>query len=86
MLALETLVSAEVIYRAMLCRGHEPRARIVRNTRPRPLLERGDQSVLRQVFGNPDITHYPCQSGDEPRRLDPPDCVDCAMGIGGCHC
>src|SRR5437773_12071421 len=46
---------------------------------------RSDESILCEVFRQPDIADDPRQAGDEPRRLDPPDCVDCAMCIGG-HC
>ncbi len=86
MLALEPRVSAEVINGTMLGGGHEPGARIVRNARLRPLLERGDQSILREVLGKADIAHDPRQAGDEPGRLDPPDRVDRAMCIGSSHC
>ena len=85
-LALEPRVSAEVVDRAMFRGGHQPGARIVRDARLRPLLERGDQGILRQVLGHADIAHDPRQPGDEPRRLDPPDCVNRAMCIGSRHC
>ena len=51
----------------------------------RPLLERGDQRVLRELLGEADVAHDAREPGDEPRRLDPPDRVDRAMGIGGRH-
>ena len=65
----------------MLRGGHEPGARVVRDARLRPLLERGDQRVLRELFGQADVAHDPRQAGDEPGRLDPPDRVDRAMGV-----
>ena len=83
--ALEPLVSPQEIDRAMLRGGHEPGARIVRDARLRPLLERGDESILGEVLGKADIAHDPRETGDEPRRLDPPDRVDRAMGIGSRH-
>ena len=43
-LALEPLVSAQEIDRAMLRGGHEPGARVVRDARLGPLLERGDET------------------------------------------
>jgi hypothetical protein len=46
------------------------------------VLKGGDESVLREVFGQPNIAHHPRQAGNQPRRLNPPDCVDCAMSIG----
>jgi hypothetical protein len=83
---LEPLVSAEEIDRTVLRGGHEPGARIVRNSRIRPLLECRNKSVLREILGKPDIADDVCQAGDEPRRFNPPDCVDGAMRIGSCHC
>ena len=84
-LALMPRVSAEVVNGAMLGGGHEPGARVVRDARLRPLLERGDESILCQVLGQSDVAYDPRQTGNEPRRLDPPDRVDCAMCIGS-HC
>ena len=55
------------------------------HARLRPLLERGDQGVLGQLLGQADIAHDPRETGDEPGRLDPPDRVDRAMGIGSRH-
>src|SRR4051794_19493085 len=69
----------------MLRGGHEPGARVVRNARLRPLLERGDESILGKILGKTDVAHDPRQTGDEPGRLDPPDRVDRAMGIGSRH-
>ena len=74
-----------VIDGAMFRGGHEPGARVVRDARLRPLLERGDQSVLRELLGQADVAHDPRQTGDEPGRLDPPDRVDRAMGVGSRH-
>ena len=69
----------------MLRGGHEPGARVVRDARLRPLLERGDESVLRELLGEADVAHDPREAGDEPGRLDPPDRVDRAMGVGSRH-
>ena len=84
-LALEQLVPAQQVDRAMLRGGHEPGARVVRDARLRPLLERGDERVLRELLGQADVAHDPREAGDEPGRLDPPDRVDRAMGIGSRH-
>ena len=85
MLALEPLVATEEIDGAMLRGGHQPRARIVRDSRFRPLLERGDESVLREFLGEANVAHDPRESGDDSGRLDPPDCVDGAVCIGSRH-
>ncbi len=45
-LKLETLVAPPEIDSAILGGGHQPRTRIVWNSGVRPLLERGDESVL----------------------------------------
>src|SRR5258705_8822977 len=84
-LALDTLGSTERVDCAMLRCRHEPGARIVGNARLRPPLERGNESVLREVFSQTDIAHNTRQSGDQFRRLDSPDCIDRAVGVGGCH-
>src|SRR5882762_7868058 len=84
-LALEPLVSAQEIDCAMLRGGHQPGARVVRNSRFRPLLEGGDESVLRQLLGMADVTHDPRETRDDPGGLNPPDRVDRAMCIGSRH-
>jgi hypothetical protein len=65
-LAREPRASAEVIDSTMLGGGHKPRAWVVRDARFRPLLERGDQSILCEVFGEADIAHDPHKAGNEP--------------------
>ena len=59
--------------------GGEPRARIVRDTGSRPLLEREEQRVLREVLGLADIAHHPREARDDPGRLDSPDGFDRAV-------
>src|SRR2546427_3525880 len=49
----------------MLRGGHEPSARIVRDARLRPALERDDERVLRQVLGQTDVAGDPGEPGDE---------------------
>lgn len=82
MLTLEQRPSSQDIDRAMLCRGHEPRAGISWNARLGPLFERSDERVVREIFSQPDITDDAREAGDEARRLDSPDGVDRAIGIG----
>ena len=81
-LSLEHLVSSELVDRPMLRRGHEPGARISWNSRLRPLFERGNESVLREILSDTDVAHEAGKSGDEPGRFDPPDGVDRAVCIG----
>ena len=65
-LALNPCVSSEVIHGAMLGSRHEPGARVIRDARLGPLLERGDQSILREILGKAHITHDPREAGNEP--------------------
>jgi hypothetical protein len=88
MLALEQLVAPQEIDGAMLGRRHQPGARVARDARFRPLLERGDESILRELLGEADIAHHPREPGDQPGGLDPPDGVDGFMNgrrRGGCR-
>lgn len=85
MFALQELVSAPEIDGAMLRGGHQPGPRIVRNARLGPLFERSDQSVLREFFGQPNISHDVCKTGDDPGGLNPPDRFDGAVCEGNRH-
>jgi len=84
-LALKPFVAAKRINRTVLCSGHEPSARVIRDARFRPLLECGDESVLREFLGNADITNDARKTGNDPGRLDSPNGVDGTMCIGGRH-
>ncbi len=84
-LAFQPLFAADEVDGAALADGHEPGARIVWDAGLGPLLQRGDQSVLRELLGEADVSHDACETGDHPGRLDPPDRVDRAMCIGGRH-
>jgi hypothetical protein len=62
---------------------HEPRARPLRHAFGRPLLERGDQGVLRKLLSRPYVADDASQPGDELGRLDPPDGFDRAVRFDG---
>jgi hypothetical protein len=81
-LALEAHGPTDEVDRPVPRGGHEPGARVVRDARLRPLLERGDERVLRELLREADIAHDSRETGDQPRRLDPPNRVDRA--VGGC--
>lgn len=81
-LASEPLFSAQEIDRTALRDGHQPGARVARDARLRPLLERRDQRILSEILGKTDVAHDPREAGDHPRRLDPPDRIDRAMRVG----
>ena len=83
--ALKELIAAKVINGAMLGRGHEPGARIVRDAGVWPLFEGGDEGVLGEFFGNADVADDAGESGDDAGGLDTPDSVDGAMGVGRGH-
>src|SRR5260370_42252063 len=85
MLALERLIPAKVMDRAVLRGGHEPGAWVVREARLRPLFEGSDESVLRQLLGKADVAHDARQTGDDPGRLNPPDRIDGSVCMGSRH-
>ena len=85
MFALQCYISPYPIDRAMLGGGHEPGARLVRDTRLRPALQGDHQRILRQVLGETHIAHEACQGSDELRRLDPPDRFNGALYVGCRH-
>ena len=85
MLAYEPLAAAQAIDRAMFGGGHEPGARVVRDTRLGPLFECGNERILRELLGKTDVAHDPCDTCDELRGFDSPDCVDRAMRRGCRH-
>ena len=47
--------------------------------------QRGDQRVLRQLLGEPDVSHHARQPRDQAGGLDPPDGVDGGVDVGGRH-
>jgi hypothetical protein len=91
--AFKQRVPAEMIDRAMLGGSHKPGPRIIRDARFRPLFERSDKGILREVLGNTDIAHNPREAGDQSRGFDPTNrvnrtvdrTIDRSMGIGS-HC
>jgi hypothetical protein len=60
----------------------------------RPLLECGEESFLREVFGKADIAGEAGEGGDDAGRLDAPDGFNSSVGgavcgvmwIGSGHC
>ncbi len=85
MLALEHLPAAQMIQRPALGGRHEPCAGSFRNAGLGPPFQGRQQRLLCQVFGQRHVAQHPCQAGDQPGLLDPPDGQDRAMGIGGRH-
>src|SRR6185436_15352580 len=82
-LALEQRPSSQQIDGSVFRRRHEPCAGIAWDAGLGPLLECGNQSVVREIFCQPDITDDASEAGDEARRFDSPDRVDCAICV--CH-
>ena len=81
MLAFQPFVSSEKVDGAMLRRGHKPGAWIVRYPRLRPLLQRGDESVLGELLSAADVAHDSRERRDELCGLDFPNRLDGAMCI-----
>jgi hypothetical protein len=84
-LALRDLRTAQPVDAAVLGRGHEPGARVVRDARLGPLLEGGDERLLSQVLGHSDVAHQAGDARDQPRRLDSPDGLDGACDVAARH-
>ena len=84
-LPLQPRLATEMINRPMLRRRHQPSARIIRHARLRPLLQRSNQCVLRQILRNAHVAHHPRKPGNNPRRFDPPNRVNRAMYFGSAH-
>ncbi len=53
--------------------GHEPGAGVVGHAVPGPLLQGGDQGVLREFLGDADVPDEPGHAGDHAGRLQPED-------------
>ena len=65
-LTLERLPAAEQVDRVMSCRPHQPRARLFRHAGDGPLLERGNERILRQLLGGPNVADDANQPGNQP--------------------
>jgi hypothetical protein len=79
---LDAFVTPEVVERAVFGHLHQPRAGIARHAFGRPLLERGDQRVVREILGEADVTDHADETGDQAGRFDAPDRVDSALDVG----
>src|SRR5207237_9626441 len=82
-LSLPQFVSAQRVDGAVLCRGHEPRPRIIGDAGFRPLLQRREERVLRQIFRDSYVSHDAREPGTDLARLDSPDSVDGAVRVVG---
>jgi hypothetical protein len=58
---------AQPVKRTVLGGGHQPSARVVGHAGLGPVFERGDQRVLRQLFGQADVAHQPCDASHDFR-------------------
>ncbi len=79
------LRAADRVDRAMLRRRHEPCAGRVRNPFARPLLERGDERIVRELLGGADVAHDAREPRDEFRPFDAKHRLDRGMRRRPCH-
>src|SRR6185437_11132456 len=79
LLALDNVAMTHRIDRSAFCGRHEPCASIVRNSRSRPLLQRGYERVLREILGEPHVAYDAHEAGYELCGFDSPDCLDRTM-------
>src|SRR5262249_51220386 len=84
-LALEELAAAESIDRSILRGGHEPGAGILRDARFRPLLERREERILRELLGGVEVADEPREPGDERGRFHLPHRVDRGVRLTDRH-
>ena len=84
-LVFQQFAPTQVVDGAVLGHGGEPGAGVVGDAGLRPALERGDQRVLRQFFGQADFAHHARHRRDDPGGFDPPECVDGAMDGAAGH-
>jgi uncharacterized protein YndB with AHSA1/START domain len=64
--------------------GHQPGRWLVGDVVAMPVLERGDQRILRQLLGQAHIAHHAGQRADDPGGLDVPDGIDRRVQLT-CH-
>ena len=79
-LATGHLRMPQAVERTSFGRGGKPGGRVVRHALPRPLLQRGDQSVLRQFLGQADVAHHARDRGDDLRGFLLPYRLDRTLG------
>src|SRR5260370_16420338 len=84
-LALEHLAASDEVDRAVLRSPHEPGPWPLRHSLAGPLLERGDERVLREFLSRPDVAADATKPAHHPGRLDSPDRFDRAMRFGDCR-
>ena len=75
----------QLIDGAVLGGRHQPGTGVVGNAVLRPVLERSDERILRQLLRQPDVAQHAREAGDESRGLDAPHGIDGAMGIRSLH-
>ena len=77
--ALGDGVAAEHIDGAAFGGGGEPCAGVFGDSGSRPLFQGGEESFLREVFGEADVAGEARESGNDARGLDAPHGFDGAM-------
>ncbi len=82
-LVVEGPVSSELVDRLALPDGGQPRAGVVRCAVPRPLSQRVDQCLLRQLLGQVEVAGEVRQRRHDTRELHAEDRLDRGGRIGG---
>ena len=85
MLAFEQLVPPQQIDAAALGGRHQPGAGPVGDAVARPMFERRDQRLLRQLLGEADIAQHAREACDQLGLLDAEHRFDGAMCVGSKH-
>lgn len=63
--------------------GHQPPGGVGGNPRAGPVLQRGEQGVLRRLLGQTEVTGDARQASDQATGLDPPHRLDRSPGRSG---
>jgi hypothetical protein len=78
-LVLQRRAAPHQVDRLALGGGGQPAARVRRDALDRPRLQRGHERVLREILGDADVAHEPCDGRDHARGLDSPDRVEARL-------
>ena len=84
-LACDERAAPDHVDRTVARHGLEPGPRTVRDARLRPLFERSDERVLRELLGHADVTHDAHEPAHEASRLRPEDLTDRRVRVGRAH-
>ena len=81
-LVVHASLTPEPIDRLVPRGGGDPRARVVRQARPRPALQRDGEGLLHGLLGHVEVAQHPDEGRDRPPRLLTEQAVRDRRGVG----